>query len=666
MSYCDITHRSRINIIASTVSFLLLTQPSFAAETQLDDYLSLSLQDLLSVEVTSVSKTEQNLRDVATAIYVINAEDIRRSGATSLPEILRTVPGMNVGHITGQHWAVSARGFNDQRANKLLVLLDGRSIYSPFYGGVFWDMQDVLFEDIERIEVIRGPGGTIWGANAVNGVINIITRHAEETQGSFIKTIVGDETKSILSGRHGQRIDDDSYYRVYAKQSRRDGTLSPAGDDEEKDLEFLQTGFRYDTTLHNNDTLTVRGDIYRGEVEFTDSGLLPFSPFTITADGEDLTGGNIMARWEHQLSNTGRFKLQAYIDQARRESVILDNKITTYDLEFQHQLPPQGAHSVIWGGSIRHIKDTTSDVFTIQVEEDIRENDLFSIYLQDEIDLAAYHSKLTLGSKFEHNEYSGLELQPSIRLTVSPSEKQTYWAAISRAVHTPTRFSTDGSINIYSTTPMPNIFTIESNKDLDSEKLIAYEAGWRSQVNKQVSLDLSFFYNDYKQLRGRIYQGWNFMINPPVLTITYDNELEGSAHGFEFASSWNVSETFRLRTNYSYLKLSIDSDSGPSDSDIEEIEDSSPEHQLVVISDIDINEKTELNFAIRYISEIELIPAYTSISANISWRMNRNLTWNIAGHNLFDSKHPEFANQGESSPPSEIERSLYTGVRWDL
>ena len=668
MNYCNFAHKCKISIIASIIGCWVVVSPAQGEESNIDDYLQLSLQDLLSVEVTSVSKTEQSLRDVATAVYVIDSEDIRRSGATSIPEILSIVPGVNVGRITGQHWAVSARGFNDQRANKLLVLLDGRSIYSPFYGGVFWDMQDVLFEDIDRIEVIRGPGGTIWGANAVNGIINIITRHTKETQGSFIKGTFGNEIKSILSGRHGKQIDGNSFYRVYAKRTNKDGTLSFDGTDEDNDIEFLQTGFRYDSTLHNNNTLTFQGDIYRGEVEFTDSGSLPFPPFSVTADGEDLSGGNIMARWEHPLTEGGRFKLQAYIDQTRRDSIILDNKITTYDVEFQHQLPLKGAHALIWGGNFRHIKDTTSDVFTIQVEDDVRENDLASIYLQDEIDLAAYYSKLTLGTKIEHNEYSGTEIQPSARLVVSPNEKQTYWMAVSRAVHTPTRFAIDGSINLYLPFPSPMILTIvEGNEDLDSEKLIAYEAGWRSQITKTFSLDLSMFYNDYDKLRGRVSQGLDTTVSPPVSSNRYENELEGTAHGIEIASTWNISDTFRLRTNYSYLKLKVTSDSGPSDPDIEEIENESPEHQLFFISDIEINKNTDLNFAIKYISEIGSIPAYTNMNANISWRINKKLTWNVAGYNLFDSQHPEFTSQGgSSSPPSEIERSLFSGVRWDF
>ena len=629
-----------------------------------EDYLELSLQDLLSVEVTSVSKIQQNLREVATAIYVITSDDIRRSGATTLPELLRNVPGINVAQIDGYSWAISARGFNGLRANKLLVLLDGRSIYTPFYGGVFWDAQDTLFEDIERIEVIRGPGGTIWGANAVNGVINIITSHAADTQGSFINASSGNEVYSNLSARHGNKVNNNTHYRVYAKQHTHDGSINENGDDAKDGINFLQSGFRLDHQYTNSNTLNIHGDAYQADRELYSSVALPFAPFGLTAEIEEISGANLMATWTAQLDNDDQFKFHVYFDQAKRSSDILTDKITTIDAEFQYQLPPIGNHSLVWGGSYRYVKDEFSGVFTIDMRGDKREDDLFSTYLQDEISLPTYNMKITVGTKVERNDYSGTEVQPNLRMVWTPNDRHSYWGAISRAVHTPTRFAHDGQVNIYIPAQNPMIISVQGNRELDSEELTAYEAGWRSQINERLSFDLALFYNEYDQLRGKSPGTPYFSNGAMVIPTFYDNNLEGSSHGLELSAFWHASDRWQLTSNYSYLKVLLDSKIN-SASD-EELEDRSPEHQFNIMSDISLTPNTDLNLSLRYNSKILNVSEYTAIDANVIWRFDHNLEFHFTGRNLFDQKHPEFASEQSSQIPKELERSFYTGVRWNF
>jgi len=649
---------------------ICLTTVSICADTtqgkkNIDQYLDLSLQDLLSVEVTSVSKTHQSLSDVATAVYVITDDDIKRSGSSTIPELLRLAPGINVAQIDAYQWAISARGFNGLRANKLLVMLDGRSLYTPLYGGVYWDAQDVLLEDVARIEVIRGPGGSIWGANAVNGVINIITHNTKDTQGNMISAGAGNETKAVISARHGGSNSQKTHYKLYAKARKHDDSINYNDLPTDDAIRFLQSGFRVDHQTTKNSNINLQGDIYRGLRDMYSEINIPTAPFQLIHRNEVTSGGNLMARWEDLLENNSQVSLQVHIDQNKRESTMLHDSSTTIDTEFQLQLAPKGQHSITWGASYRYFKDEFNGDFTLTTDNERREDDLFGAYVQDEISFATHNIKLILGSKVEHNDYSGIEIQPSVRMLWSPDESQSYWAAISRAVHTPTRFSHDGEVNIYIPSQFaPMIISVQGNRELDSESLIAYEAGWRSQINKALSLDLALFYNDYDKLRGRTSGDVYFENGIMVIPTMYDNNLTGNSHGFEVSAVWQAADWWQIQSNYSYLRLKVDSEVNSSSD--EAIADISPEHQVNIISNFSISPKINLNLSARYVSKLTGVPAYLELDTNLAWRIKQNLALSLIGRNLLDKQHPELLTAQSSEPPNEQQRAIFTKIRWDF
>ena len=447
--------RSRIKdktvvLVSTLLSSILLANP-VQASGSMDNYLDLPLEDLLSMEVTSVSKKKQRLTEAAAAVFVITQEDIRRSGVTSIPEALRLAPGLQVAKIDANKWAISSRGFNTQFVNKLLVLIDGRSVYTPSYSGVYWDAQDTLLEDIDRIEVIRGPGATLWGANAVNGVINIITKQAGDTQGGLMVASAGNEEKVIAGLRYGAELNKNTHGRLYLKFNERDSSYAPGLDDEAgDDWKSLRGGFRIDSQPSDKDRWTVQGDVYEADENQTlnlwrdpsDPSNLNFAPFYLdanTADEIESSGWNLLTRWDHLLSNTSNITLQLYYDHTKRAENFLLQEQDTLDIDFQHQLEVFGNHDLVWGLGYRHIEDEFSNTYIVAFLPDSGSSDLFSAFLQDEIELLPDRLRLTLGSKFEQNDFTGFEVQPSARLIWLPTERSTLWGSVSRAVRTPSR-----------------------------------------------------------------------------------------------------------------------------------------------------------------------------------------------------------------------------------
>ncbi len=653
------------------------------------DLMELDLEALSQVTVTSVSKKEQKLTDVAAAVTVLSNEDIQRSGATSIPEALRMVPGLDVAQINQSTWAISSRGFNGEYANKLLVLMDGRSLYNPLFAGTYWDSQDTLMEDIDRIEVIRGPGATVWGANAVNGVINVVTKRAKDTQGALLYAGTGSEKDAMFGFRYGGKIHDELHARVYGKLDHyRDsvlyGTDAPAYDSWWK----AQGGMRVDWDPSDVSKFTFQGDFYSGtkdaQAVLPRTGLLPAASETGSAD---LMGGNFVARWDRTLSDTSALSVQAFYDHSERQtyfSLQNDQECDIFDVELQHNFGWGERQSLMWGLGYRFSTDsfevTTAPTFlpVVGFEPTSLDRNLFSGFVQDEIAIVPDHLTLTVGSKFEHNDYTGFEYQPSGRLAWKPADKHTIWGSVSRAVRTPSRLD-DGYRATYAQgfVPFPppgSSFSVRSvgNTELDSEVLLAYELGYRVQPFKVLSLDLAGFYNVYDDLI------FTRTVSPfPNSLSQYDNVMEGEAYGAELALTFQPCPHWRLIPTYSLQMLQLHART-PAAAAAESHERRSPIHQVGVRSQVDLLKTVQFDLFFRYVDGLpganlnsvaagglaEDVPCYVTFDTRLAWKPTPQLELAVVGQNLCDDRHPEFYNA--SGPSYEVERSVYGKVTFSF
>ncbi|HVK82343.1 MAG TPA: TonB-dependent receptor, partial [Verrucomicrobiae bacterium] len=479
----------------------------------------MSPEQLFDAEVISVSRTAENVWDAPAAVYVVTANDIERSGATSIAEALRLAPGVQVARINSSGWAVSVRGFNSPLANKLLVLIDGRETYDPLFSGVYWDVQDTALEDIERIEVIRGPGASLWGANAVNGVINIITRSARDTQGAMVSVNAGEGERAGVTMRYGGALDEATHWRAYARVFDRDGQEALTGLDDNSDWRARRAGFRVDSQLGARDTINVQGDLYHsrtGQFRQVSSLSAPYNwveAETITAEG-----ANLLARWVREFEGGARLTAQTYVDWTRREQRTLEDRRTTFDLDIQYEWPDLGAHDLITGIRYRHSTDDIVETEIIRSANESHVSALLSAFVQDQISLGEGW-RLTLGSKFDQNDYTGFEIQPNARLQWQ-GEAQTIWAAVSRAVRSPSELDREFDIMLAAGPPFPMStlpLTIEllPNAQFESEEIVAYELGYRRQLAPTLSLDVAAFANDYSGLATLTPLAPQLAVDPP-------------------------------------------------------------------------------------------------------------------------------------------------------
>ena len=450
--------------------------PAHAASMPSENELvQLSLEDLMTLEVTSASRKAQSLADTAAAVFVITSEDLRRSGVTNIPDALRMVPGVTVARIDSSKWAVTVRGFNGRFARKLLVLIDGRSAYSPLFSGVFWDAQDTLLEDVERIEVIRGPGATIWGANAVNGVINIITKKAADTTGGLAVAGAGSFERGFGAVRYGTDIGDWGAVRAYGKYFNRNELKAEDGRPADDSWDMGRGGFRMDGKRGLN-SFTLQGDYYGGTeretITFPDLAAPP-SFSTVRTAHTTVGGGNLLSRWTRSLADDSELSLQFYYDRNKRNIPQLFGDTTdTIDLDLLHRFQWGSRHETVWGGGFRFIDERITGSDTLSFNPAERNERLYSAFLQDDITVVQDRLHLIIGSKFEHNVYTGFELQPSGRLIWTPNEQISLWSAVSRAVHTPSRGESDNLLN-QKVVEVPN-----QNPDPDSALLSIFIAAW--------------------------------------------------------------------------------------------------------------------------------------------------------------------------------------------
>jgi iron complex outermembrane receptor protein len=512
------------------------------------DLSSMNIEQLMQVEVTSVSKTKESLARSAVAIYVITQEDIRRSGATSVPELLRMVPGMDVAQIDASTWAVSARGFNSQYANEMLVLVDGCIVYSPSFSGVVWDAQDLVLDDIERIEVIRGPGATLWGSNAVNGVINIITKKAQATQGGFISVESRNQDLAETTAQYGGNLAGKGYYRIFAKYFDRGAFDTAGGQNAADGWHQTHTGFRTDWNVSGRDSLTVQGDFFYGPEHHTSPLVVSLQP---PVNGEfnvhfEPAGGNILGRWNHTYSPHSDITLQIHFDVSDRDQYTVSEHRHITDVEFQNHIAVGSRQNFVWGVGYRYEKDRLPGSLTLTFSPQNSSVSRYSSFLQDEISLWPDRLRVTLGTRLEHDPYTGFNVQPDVCLLWSPVLRQAIWAAFSRPVRTPSRADI-GARYILSAFPgpggLPAAVTSYGNPNLGNEAVTSFQAGYRAQLRDSLRLDVAAFHSRYSQIPSSEPQAPFIETNPMPphwsIPVVYTNAMSGTTDGVELGQAFS-------------------------------------------------------------------------------------------------------------------------------
>ena len=616
-----------------------------------------SLEELMNVRVTTVSRGESTIGRSPAAVFVITTEMIRRSGATSIPEVLRLVPGLQVARIDAHRWAIGVRGFNQEFSNKLLVMMDGRAIYSPLFSGVRWDQLDPMLEDIERIEVVRGPAAAMWGSNAMNGVINIISKHARDTQGTVVSGGWGTEDPGFGAIRFGGMFGQDTHYRVYAKGQAFGNTKFPDSSSSEDSWQRFQTGFRIDAQPSDEDRFTLQGDLGFGEPRELFN---PFGTASIVPDTIRHWTANVVGRWTHTLGPDSDFTVQAYYDYTKRQVFNQSERLNTFDVDFQHHLRWGDRHALTWGGGYRLTMDETFFAAPISFDERNRNIHLGRVFLRDDIKLVDERLSLTLGSQAEYYSFSGFDYQPTARLTWTPTTRQTAWAAVSRALRTPSRADNDLRV---STTVPPR--SINPNKNLNPERVLSYELGYRAQLHERFSVDMALFYSDYERLRSR-------ETRAPGITER-DEKIHGETYGGEIALSWKPTAWWHLRAAYSYLQIQLHKAGDSNDTVSTRLDEGrNPEHQAWLHSSWDITRSVNLDATVRYVDQLRSlapfpdIPSYVELDVRLAWRPHPNLELALVGQNLLDSSHPEFLPGafGFLGQPREIPRGVYGTLTW--
>ena len=659
-----------------------ISSPQISADAQLrlSNLADFDLESLLDMEVTSVAKKEQKASESAAAVYVIGQEELRRSGAASIAEALRSVPGLEVARLDSHNWAITSRGFNDTFANKLLVMMDGRSVYTPLFSGVYWDVQDTLLEDIERIEVIRGPGASLWGANAVNGVISIITKQAKDTQGGLVFGGGGTEERGFGGARYGGMISSNVFYRVYGKYFARDDSVVATGADANDAWDMIRSGFRVDWDASERNLLTLQGDVYDGELDQTItlvSSSPPREPFTAPYNIK-VSGGNLVGRWTHQIQEESDLTVQAYYDKTRRDYVLLNETRDTFDLDMQHRFPVGDRQDIIWGTGYRVSADEIADSFDLSIDPGNRTTQLFSGFLQDEITLMEDQLTLTLGAKVEHNDFTGFEIQPSGRLAWTPRPKHTFWASAARAIRTPSRTEVDAQLWIGVTnSPLAELLPglpplsglIMSNPDFESENLNAFEIGYRVQPHDRLTLDIASFYNLYDNLRSGDFGDPFFELDPPPPHINFSvgNRLSGETYGAELAANWQLTDWWRWSLSYTFLDMQIHTDHGNIDTSQEDLaEEGSPNHRFAFRSMMDFPRGFQFDAGIRHVGKVQrnAIPSYLVMDVRLGWRPTPKLELSIVGQNLLDDRHLEYMPDAVRIQRTEVQHSVYAKATW--
>lgn len=621
-----------------------------------DDLTALSLDDLLNVQVrvTSVTRTSESAQRAPAALFVISQEDIRRSGATSIPEALRLAPGVFVARLDANKWAISIRGANSRFFNKLLVLIDGRTVYDPLHAGTYWDVQDTILEDVDRIEIIRGPGAALWGANAVSGVINVITKEASKTQDSLVGVIAGNEEKEQEYVRIGGKAGEKGHYRIWGKFLERDDFAQANGTDANDGWQALRGGYRVDWAPTGRDSMTVAGDVYGGKAEQVTGINEPRTGLRLDSSGIPFEGHNTRFKWHRNESEKSDWSLQLYYDRTERTETGFEELRDTYDLDFQRHLVLEQGRDLVYGFGHRLTADTITNASFITLVPTSYDYDVTSAFFQYRLPLHQDRLQLTLGSRFEYNDYTGFEFHPTARFLWTPSPEEAGWFAVSRAVRTPSRLEHD--LGDILTSPV-SVARFADRSRVDSEKLLAYEAGYRTQISKDLNFDAAAFYERFQQLpRVELPSGAPFFEPLPAPgrlvipgRLVYDQK--GTARGYELFFDYIVNEDWRLALGFSHIALNFQTGALAM----------TPEDKWELRSYLALTDDLELNSTFYRLEKLRgsLIPGYVRADANLVWHVRPEFDLSLVGQNLLDRSHPEFAGLSGGRGIVEIQRSIF-------
>jgi iron complex outermembrane recepter protein len=670
-------------VAVGVIAAALLLAPAPARAQAALEVTQMSLEDLMNIQLTTLSRKPQRLTDTAAAAYVLTADDIQRSGATNLPDALRLVPGLEVERIGSGRWAVSARGFNGRFANKLQVLIDGRSVYAPLFSGVFWEAEDVLLEDIDRIEVIRGSGAALWGANAVNGVINIVTRSARSTQGTLVTALAGDEDRYQTSLRQGAQLDNDSAIRFWAKAGERRDLLDADGRPAAHPWVYRRAGFRLDRDLVGGAVLMVNGSLHQGS-----SGedlLVPqlTAPYIRVVPAEQSNRGvSLVGRYQWRQPGGGLASLQAAVDSNEVGlGGTLRDRWHTFDLDFQHQQALGELQDVIWGLGYRHTTDRfdpRGDLITFTPAG--RTSEVFSAFVQDEWRVVPQSLQLIGGAKIEHNNFTGFAFQPNLRALWTPAPRQTVWAAISRAVRTPSRAERDAATRLFveppmtvnNPSPLPVLTESQSNDQLMAESVLASELGYRWQLDTGLSVDLAAFRSRYRDLRSAASLGADLAFENGVPyvqnRIITANTLGAISRGLDLSVDWHALPGWRWQASYSHLKLhATRNGDAAADNDAATLEGNAPRFQASLRASIDLPRNQQLDLRLKRVGERGAvgIPAYTELDLRYAWRVTTQFEVSLVGQNLL-GRHLEAGSDPLPSQRREVPRAAYVKLRWQF
>ncbi|HJW96230.1 MAG TPA: TonB-dependent receptor [Thermoanaerobaculia bacterium] len=638
----------------------ILFTASLGAFAQAPDLAKLDVGDLMNVEVTSVARRGQKIADTPAAVFVITQEDIQRSGATTIAEVLRIVPGLDVASVDGNIWAISARGFNDRWSNKTLVLIDGRSAYSPLFSGVYWDIQDTNLEDIDRIEVIRGPGGTLWGTNGAYGTINIITKNAIETQGVSATLGGGTTERSFASLRYGSGIGDNFHFRVFAKSYDRDATTRDS-------WHGGRAGFRADWMASPSDNITFESELYRGSSEEMAGLFAPSDPLHGPWHLDSQPGGaGITLKWTQTQSTRSETTLQVYGDYAARLDSLLDERRRAYDIDFQHRISATPRNELVWGaGYRRNIVHATSSHELIDLPH-AQSEEVLSAFVQDEIRLP-HNVNVTLGAKLQYEHDDGAQIQPTLRVLWHPSEHQSVWAAATRAVRNPGWIEQNGTINLAASAGeggVPSEVILYPNPEIEPESENTFELGYRREWSDRFTVDVTTYHEHLAHVINMEADGVphaDAAGQRVIVPLRWRNDDSGHAYGFELFTTARITDRWDATAGLSLLDLH-NRHAGTDDA---QLFGSSPKRQLQLRNIFELTPRLELDMAAYYVSRLEAqhIPAYLRVDALLAWHLNPAVELSVAGQNLFDERHSEFTGD-DPATSVPIKRSVYGKVTW--
>ncbi len=645
-------------------------QPETPGSAVPADLKSLSLEELSRIEVTTVSKEASSALRTPAAIHILTQEDIRRSGATNIPDLLRLVPGVEVAQIDSAKWAIGIRGFQGRLSKSVLVLIDGRSVYTPLFAGVYWEMQDTMIEDIDRIEVIRGPAGTIWGANAVNGVINIITKNAMNTRGTLASAGGGNVEQGFLAARYGAG-DSRFSYRVYGRGFTRGPQFHPDGR-EFDDWRRAQGGFRADWNPNPRDSVSFIGNAYQ-TVAGSKLAISTYAPPSVTNLEENgyFSGQNVVSTWRRTLGNGADFQVRGYYDRTDRQDLNYREVRHTVDLDFIHHAPA-GRHDLIWGAGLRVSPSRFfQTVPTVDFLPHTQTYSTYSGFVQDAIDLVPNRLTFTLGTKLEYNTFSGFEFQPSGRLAWMPAENHLLWAAATRAVRTPSRIEEGFRYSLLAVPAIPLYYRLIGDGGFSPEQLVGYELGYRTYIRRGGFISVNSFYNRYDDLLSVENLPPAPESSPPplhlVLPLYLRNGIRAESAGVEVASLWDLRSWWRLRASYSFIHLHAGRKATSNDaSTVAQLEGDSPAHKAAIQFFFTLPRSLELTLTYRYVSALpapdQHVPAYHTGDARLSKRLGREFELSLTGQNLLQPSHPEYA--GDPGLLIGIRRSAYIQLTW--